>query len=106
MDRLKGMLGLAAKAGALNIGTNNTLAAIKAGKAIMVLLAADASDNTSKQIKDKSQFRGVELHILPLSMSEFGSAIGKGDCAAAAITDKNFAAFYRRVSDTTILGGN
>lgn len=104
MDRLKGMLGLAANAGALCIGTNNTLAAIKAGKAKIVLLAADASDNTAKQLKDKSNFRGIELHTLPLSMSEFGKAIGKGDCAAAAITDNNFAVFYRRVSDTNLRG--
>lgn len=106
MDRLKGMLGLASNAGALSIGTNNVIAAIRSGKAITVLLAADASDNTSKQIKDKSHFRGIESHTLPLSMSELGRAIGKKDCAAVAITDKNFASFYRRVSDTTILGGN
>lgn len=106
MDRLNGMLGLAAKAGALSIGTNNTLAAVKAGKAFAVLLAADASDNTSKQIKDKTSFRGTELHILPLTMAELGRAIGKGDCAAVAITDKNFVTFFRRVSETTVLGGN
>ncbi len=106
MDKLRGMLGLAAKAGALTSGTNNVLTAVKSGKAKIILLAADASANTAKVVGDKSAFRHVRLCRLSLTMSELGSAVGKGECAAVAILTDDFASFYDRVADTTILGGN
>ena len=48
MSRVLGVLGLARRAGALAIGTNSVLEAVRKGKAYLVLIASDASENTAK----------------------------------------------------------
>ena len=48
-ERLLNMLGLMRKAGAIDIGETNTGGACRAGKAKVLLLAADASDNAQSR---------------------------------------------------------
>ena len=48
MDKKWGLVSLCQKAGALVSGEYATMEAIKAGKAFLVLLAADASAGTKK----------------------------------------------------------
>ena len=49
MNKALNYLGLAKKAGLLEIGEENTGAAIRGGKARLVLLASDASDNAGRR---------------------------------------------------------
>ena len=51
MDRRMGTLGLCMKAGRLTTGEDGVLKAIRDGKAKTVILAKDASANTSKKNK-------------------------------------------------------
>ena len=54
--KLKGMLGLAMRAGKLACGESKAAEAIRGGRAELVLLSADASDNTEKRFLNMTQY--------------------------------------------------
>ena len=85
-----GLLGLAARAGKVVSGEFATEKAVKSGKAHLVLVAEDASDNTKKKISDMCVWRGVPLFLVG-EKEELGSAIGKDYRASVGVTDMNFA---------------
>ena len=51
-DRVLSMLGLAAKSGNVVSGEFSTEKAVKTGKAFLVIVADDSSDNTKKHFSD------------------------------------------------------
>lgn len=95
-NRVKGVLGLARKAGALACGTHAVLDAVRAGKALLVLAANDISANTEKQVRDKTAFRSVPLEVLPFGAAELGHCIGKSETAAVALLEQGFVRSYRK----------
>ena len=94
-EKLLHAIGLSAKAGALVVGTPMICEALKSAKntkkkVLLVLSAADNSDNTAKRLRDRCTFYGVALHILQTDGERLGRAIGKGGhVAAVAVTDEN-----------------
>lgn len=70
-------------------GEYNTLKAIKIGKAKLVFLASDSSQNTEKRLLDKSKYRNIETSRI-FDRYELGAIIGKEFSICMAITDKNF----------------
>lgn len=90
MHNLLKMLGLAKKAGALEIGTNNVVNSIKSQKAKLVVITVDISDNTKKLITDKAKYRNVKTITVPVTMEELAKAFGKSVTSSVAITDINF----------------
>ncbi len=90
LNKLLNAIGLANKAGALVHGTNNVLDSVKKGKAKLVLLANDISENTRKLLSDKTTYRHIRIITLPVSMAELGNVLGKAETSSAAITDQNF----------------
>lgn len=96
VDRIQGVLGLAKRAGALAVGTNGVLDAVRSGKAKLVLLACDASENTVKQLTDKTAFRAVPLEKLGLARETLGHCIGKENTAAVALLQESFVIAYRK----------
>ena len=84
------LLGLAAKAGKIVSGEFATENAVKSGKAFLVLVAEDASDNTRKKFKDMCTYYEVPFYMIG-TKEELGSAIGKEYRASLALTDENFA---------------
>ena len=58
-NKLMSMLGFAKKAGKLSSGEGITLENIKRDKALVVILANDASQNTAKRITDKSNYINI-----------------------------------------------
>ncbi|MBR5746459.1 MAG: ribosomal L7Ae/L30e/S12e/Gadd45 family protein [Clostridia bacterium] len=97
-----GVIGLATRAGKTAPGANNTVEAVRKGKAKLVLLACDASENTKKLVSDKSRFYGAECIVCDAGTEELGRAMGKRGCAAVAITDSGFVtAFKKSVEATT-----
>ena len=81
-DRVLGMLGLAKKAGKTVSGEDKILEAIRNGKAKLVIIAGDASENTKKRFKDKCAYYHIGVY-------EYGTKVTLQH-AALAITDKNF----------------
>ncbi len=84
------MLGLAAKAGKVFSGEFSTEKAVKDGRARLVIVAEDASDNTKKQFKNMCTYYRVPIYFL-CSKSELGHSIGKEFRASVAVTDSNLA---------------
>ena len=84
------MLGIATKAGKVVTGEFSTEKAIKTGKAYLVIVAGDASDNTKKRFADSSAFYHKNI-ITVGEKSELGRAIGKDDRSVLTVNDKGFA---------------
>lgn len=90
-NRLLGMLGLAARARQLSVGSALACDAIARG-AYLALTASDASENTEKRIRDRSDFYECKYLRLDCTSGELAHAIGKsGSVAAVAVNDPNFA---------------
>lgn len=83
------MLGLAQRAGKLISGDELVVAAITLEKAIFVLCASDASENTQKKFKNKCESYGVPLN-LNFTKYEISHAIGKSR-TIVAMTDSGMA---------------
>ena len=94
--RLRGIIGLAKRAGALAIGTEAVIEAVRKGKAKLVLAACDVSENTAKRLQDKASYRGVPLERIPIGMGELGRLIGKDHAAAVALLQEGFVRSYRK----------
>lgn len=94
--RLTGIIGLAKRAGALAVGTEQVIEAVRKGKAHLVLVASDVSENTAKRLRDKASFRNVPLEVLPLDMGALGHLIGKDHAAAVALMQEGFVRSYRK----------
>ena len=104
-ERAWRLLGLAARARALVIGTPLICTALskkaKDKTPLLVLLAEDASENTKKRLADRTAFYGVELKPLPLTCAQLAHMIGKKEAlvAAVGVTDQNLAAAIKAALD-------
>lgn len=89
-DKLLSMLGMARRAGKLQAGFDLVVETVKAGKADLVLAAADISEKTFKNLKyeaEKQQVKSVRIHA---PMEELGKACGI-KAGVIVITDGGFA---------------
>ncbi|MFC6331124.1 L7Ae/L30e/S12e/Gadd45 family ribosomal protein [Paenibacillus septentrionalis] len=89
-DKALSALGMAMRAGKLATGDEIVLKAIRAGKAKLVVLAADASENTKKKFRDKCSSYQVSLKEA-YDRESLGRAIGKAERVVIAVTDVQFA---------------
>ncbi|GED29058.1 MULTISPECIES: YlxQ family RNA-binding protein [Brevibacillus] len=90
------LLGLAMRARKVITGEEQVLAAIRSGQAHLVLLAADASDNTAKKMRDKCSYYGVSC-VTTGDRHELGRAIGKDGRVTVAVTDGKLAESIQRL---------
>lgn len=88
-DRLLSLLGLAQKAGKLASGESAVEKAVRSGKAVMLIIAGDASGNAKKSFRDLAAYYQVACHE-GLSKDELGLATGKPPRAAVAVLDLGF----------------
>lgn len=86
-----GLLGLLRKAGRIWLGASATENAMKQGKAVLLLLASDASAPTTRRAVRLAGEAGVQYITLPYGKETFGRAVGRRECALAAIADKGVA---------------
>jgi len=89
--RAKRLLGMAKQAGAVAVGVEGVRSLCRSGRARLVLIASDCSDNSKKRIADCCAFYKVQLVPLSLTMGELGHATGAGDTAAVAVRDAGLA---------------
>ena len=91
MDPILSMIGICRKAGKIEPGEEPVDAAVRARDARLLLLAADAADNTARRCAHFAEVgQCLWLHI-PESKYELGRALGRGSCAILAITDTGLA---------------
>ena len=90
--KLLSSLGLCVRAGKVIFGTEQICDAMRAGGAkspVLVLEAADTSENTHKRISDRCAYYKIKHIRLESSGAQLASALGKtSDLAAVAVTDK------------------
>ena len=91
-----GIIGLAARARGIAIGTNQVLEVIRNKKSRLVLIASDVSENTRKTLTDKSVFYSARYELIDITTAELGRAVGHGNTAAIAFTDANFVKAYEK----------
>ncbi len=90
LNKVLSLTGLAVRAGKVVSGEFAVENAIRDGKAWLVIVTEDASDNTKKKFRDKSAYYEVPYVVLG-TKETLGHAIGKEMRASLAITDKGFA---------------
>ncbi len=83
-------MGLAVRGRNLTSGEDQVLDAIRSGKAMLVVVAEDASDNTKKLFTDKCTYYEVPVRFFG-KREELGAAIGKETRASMAVTESGFA---------------
>lgn len=89
-DRLLSFLGLCKRAGYLISGAETVTKAINEDKALLVLYASDASDNSLKNVLKTAQLKNTPARVLDRSKEELSFALGK-HCGIVGITDRGFA---------------
>ena len=90
-DKVLSLIGLAMKAGNCASGEYMTESETKSGKAHLVVVAADASENTKKKFRDMCKFYKVPICFYG-DKDTLGHAMGKEFRASLAILDEGFAA--------------
>lgn len=98
-SKVLSMLGIAAKSGNVVSGEFSTEKAVKSGKAWLVIVSDEASDNTTKKFRNMTDFYEVPFYQYG-SKEDLGRCIGKEFRASLAITDANLAeAVEKRIRD-------
>lgn len=89
-NKIGSLIGLATKAGKTVSGEFMTEKTVKEGKAYLVMIACDASDNTKKKFRNMCEFYQVPIYFFSEKES-LGHAMGKEIRASLAILDEGFA---------------
>lgn len=94
MDNALRLIGIAKKAGRLEVGEEPVGAAARARQAKLVVLAADAADNTLRRATHFAEAGNVRLVQSPYTKAELGMTVGRSSCAMMALTDAGLAASF------------
>ena len=85
--KLLNLIGLATKAGKTVSGEFSTEKAVKTGKAWLVIVSAEASENTKKQFANMCAYYKVPIYFFG-GKEELGHAMGKEFRASLAVLDE------------------
>ncbi len=84
------LLGLARKAGKLELGSEAVKQAVRKRQAKLVLLSADLSQRTARAMRDEAEKAGVRVAALPAGMDAVQAALGRR-AGVIAVNDSGFA---------------
>lgn len=90
-DKALNYIGIMRKAGACATGETDSGAACRAGKAKLLMLAADASENARSRARGFVYGRGVPLLTLPYDKADLAGILGRGATSMLAVTDLGLA---------------
>ncbi len=100
-NRVLSMIGIAAKSGNVVSGEFSTEKAVKTGKAWLVIVSEEASDNTRKKFSNMTEFYEVPMYAFG-TKEELGHCIGKEFRASLAVVDERLAnAIVEKISAYT-----
>ena len=100
-DKIYGLLGLCQRAGKCKSGEFAVEKSIKSGKSFLVIIPADASDNTKKKFKNMTTYRSVPYQELG-TKETLGHQLGRSERSSISIEDQGFAQAMIKYID----GGN
>jgi len=90
-DPILHLIGLARKAGRLEIGEEPVGAVCRARQAKLVLIAGDAAPNTYRRAAHFGEAGNVLWLAIPQTKAELGWCLGRSSCAMLALTDVGMA---------------
>ena len=85
------LLGLALRGNNLAVGEEPVADACKARRAVLVVTAADAAQNSLDRARRWAESGGAAHTPVPWDKETLGYALGRGSCAMAALTDRGLA---------------
>lgn len=94
MSRALNYLSMARKAGALATGEENAGIEVRAGRARLLALASDASDNARARAQGFLRGGKTPWTVLPLTKQEISDATGKNGCSMVVFTDVGLACSF------------
>ena len=101
-NKVLSLVGLATKAGKIASGEFSTEKAVKTGHAYLVIVSAEASENTKKSFCNMTDFYHVPCYCYG-SKEALGRCIGKEFRASLAVTDENLArAVEKKLKEHTV----
>lgn len=89
-NKVLALVGLATKAGKTASGEFSTEKAVKEGKACMVLVSSESSENTKKKFENMCKYYRVPIYFYG-TKEELGAAMGKEFRSSLAVNDKGLA---------------
>ena len=98
-NKVLSLIGLATKAGKTASGEFLTEREVKSGKAALVIVAGDASENTKKKFQNMCDYYKVPIYFYE-DKDTLGHAMGKQFRASLAVLDEGFAKGIRKHLDT------
>ena len=98
-NKVLSLIGLATKAGKTASGEFLTEREVKSGKAALVIVAGDASENTKKKFRNMCDYYKVPIYFYK-DKDTLGHAMGKQFRASLAVLDEGFAKGIRKHLDT------
>lgn len=106
LKKLKGFIGIAAKAGKVQSGEFCCERSLKSGKARLIIIANDASEATKKRFSDMARFRKIPAVTDLCGKDELGHIIGKTYRASLTVEDAGFAKNILALTDGGNANGN
>ena len=91
MDNILHLIGLAKRAGHLEVGDEPVGAACRARACRVILVARGAADNTFRRVRHFADAGQCLWLSIPCGKDELGGAVGRRACAIVAVTDIGFA---------------
>lgn len=91
MNSVLSLIGLALRAGRLEVGDEAAGDACRYKRCRLLLLASDAGEGAQRRAMHFAEEGQCLLVELPCAKEELGAALGRSACAVAALTDLGFA---------------
>ena len=99
-EQILSLIGLCLRGRNLEVGEEPVEAVARARDARVILLAADAADNTARRVRHFAEAGQCLWLRVPFTKRELGQATGRGSAAVAAVTDIGLAvAVIRRLAE-------
>jgi ribosomal protein L7Ae-like RNA K-turn-binding protein len=90
IEEIRGLLGLARRAGRLSIGSRETRVGLRRGEIRLVLLAGDSSPRDRERLARVAAEESVPARVVG-SRASLGEAIGRDGVAVVGVRDPNMA---------------
>lgn len=103
-NKVLSLLGLATRSRNVVSGGFATENAVKSGKAYLVIVTEDASDNTKKKFRNMCEFYKVPYYLFG-EKDDLGHSMGKQERTSLAVTNMGFADSIRKHLDDQSLDG-
>ena len=100
MDRVLRLVGLGARSRGIVVGIDQVREAAKKDKVVYVLVAADASRNSTEKLVPLLNARGI-MFVEGPPAAELGTAVGKEQTAAVGIVDRQLARGIRALVESS-----